>query len=89
MKGLHWANAFGKDVKRIHKRNYSLPKLNTILTTLQSGEALSASARPHILKGEWVGVWECRIAPDWLLIYQITETQIRLFRTGTHADLFE
>ena len=42
-----------------------------------------------MLKGEWKGTWECHIASDWLLIYEVTETEIRLIRTGTHADLFE
>lgn len=25
---------------------------------------------------------------DWLLIYQQTDTDLLLYRTGTHADLF-
>jgi len=31
---------------------------------------------------------QCHIEPDWLLIYDITEKEIRLYRTGTHSDLF-
>jgi mRNA interferase YafQ len=44
--------------------------------------------RPHKLTGEWKGVWECHIEPDWLLIYDVTPTEVLLIRTGTHSDLF-
>ena len=33
--------------------------------------------------------WECHIEPDWRLIYAVTATEVVLFRTGTHADLFD
>jgi mRNA interferase YafQ len=89
MKEVVASNAFKRDIKRLSKRNYPLSKLGHILTLLQTGQSLPPSTRPHILNGEWKGVWECHIAPDWLLIYEITETEISLFRTGTHADLFE
>jgi mRNA-degrading endonuclease YafQ of YafQ-DinJ toxin-antitoxin module len=26
--------------------------------------------------------------PDWLLIYELAETEIVLIRTGSHSDLF-
>jgi mRNA interferase YafQ len=32
---------------------------------------------------------ECHIEPDWLLIYDITDAEVVLLRTGTHSDLFE
>ena len=31
---------------------------------------------------------EVHIAPDWLLIYQHDGDELRLVRTGRHADLF-
>jgi addiction module RelE/StbE family toxin len=43
-------------------------------------------ARP--LKGDWKGYWECHLQADWLLIYKATADEVRLARTGTHADLF-
>ena len=30
---------------------------------------------------------ECHIEPDWLLIYQKTEIEIILVRTGSHSSL--
>jgi len=40
------------------------------------------------LSGEWKGVSECHIDPDWLLIYDVTPDEVLLIRTGTHSDLF-
>ena len=37
----------------------------------------------------WKGVWECHIEPDWLLIYEVTDAEVLLIRTGSHSDLFE
>jgi hypothetical protein len=54
-----------------------------------SWATLAAACRPPPLKGEWKGYWECHVAPDWLLIYKVTNDEVRLARTGTHADLFE
>jgi mRNA interferase YafQ len=56
---------------------------------LRLGTPLPASARPHPLKGEWEGYWECHVAPDWLLIYKHSDIELMLARTGTHSDLFK
>jgi mRNA interferase YafQ len=40
------------------------------------------------LKGAWKGRRDCHIEPDWVLIYRMTEDELRLERTGTHSDLF-
>jgi mRNA interferase YafQ len=89
MKTLVESTAFRKDAKRVHKRSYDIRKLETIIGKLQAGELLPAPNRAHPLKGEWKGYWECHIGPDWLLIYKVTEDEVRLARTGTHADLFK
>jgi len=55
---------------------------------LQSGSRLPARCHPHALRGNWAGHWDCHIEPDWLLLYRITERELVLVRTGTHAELF-
>jgi mRNA interferase YafQ len=50
--------------------------------------SLPEAYRPHPLSGDWKGVLECHIEPDWRLIYQVTPDEITLIRTGTHRDLF-
>ena len=89
MKSLRFASAFRKDLKRIMRRRYPLDDFDTVVTAIRGGERLPASARSHPLKGEWKSYRECQIAPDWLLIYRVTDEEVLLSRTGTHADLFE
>jgi mRNA interferase YafQ len=89
MRTLVESTAFGKDIKRAHKRGYDIRKLAAIINKLQRGETLPPSNRAHPLKGEWKGYWDCHIEPDWLLIYKLTEDELRLARTGTHAELFK
>ena len=89
MKNLELLGAFKKDLKLITKRAYDRDKLDAIVSMLRLDEALPNRARPHKLIGKWKGFWECHVGPDWLLIYNITDTTVILARTGTHADLFE
>ena len=88
MKALRLTTAFKKDLKRITKRGYDRAPLDTIVDLLRLAQPLSTALRDHSLKGEWRGHRECHIAPDWLLIYKTTTTEVILARTGTHADLF-
>lgn len=89
MKPVRFGSAFRKDLKRITRRGYKRDLLDTIVDAIRRGDTLPASLRAHPLKGEWRGHWECHIAPDWLLIYQVSSELVILARTGTHADLFK
>lgn len=89
MKSLDLQRSFRRDLKRITKRGWNRDKLDAIVTMLRTNEPLPASARPHKLTGDWLGFWECHIGPDWLLIYDVSDTTVLLAGTGTHGDLFE
>lgn len=89
MRVLVPSTKYKKDLKRVFKRGWDIEKLGIILKLLQASEPLPTSARPHKLAGEWLGFWECHIAPDWLLIYDVNDSEVLLAATGTHADLFE
>ena len=39
------------------------------------------------MESEWNGYRDAQIEPDWLLIYRVEGDELRLVRTGTHADL--
>lgn len=73
----------------MEKRGKKLEKLRTILEFLMAGDELSARYRDDALKGEWNGYRDAHIEPDWLMIYQVADGELRLARTGTHADLFD
>lgn len=84
-----WSGAFKRDAKRVAKRGKDMAKLREILQLLIDGEILPARYKDHPLKGEWVGWRDAHIEPDWLLIYRVAGNELRLARTGTHADLFD
>jgi mRNA interferase YafQ len=87
---IEYGSVFKKDNKRMVKRGANLGKLNDILSRLMNDEPLPRKNRPHMLSGEWKGFWECHIAPDWLLIYDLDDPEVlALHRMGTHSDLFE
>ncbi len=88
MKALRVSSAFKKDLKRAARRRLRLAKLESIVDTLRAGKALPPAARAHPLKGIWKNYWDCHIEPDWLLIYQVSDDEVLLARTGTHAELF-
>ncbi len=89
MKEIESFGIFRKDLKRIKKRGWNRAKLDAIILALRRDAPLPENARPHILVGEWLGFWECHVAPNWLFIYDVTDTKVVLARTGSHQDLFE
>ncbi len=82
------SGAFRRDVRRAEKRCKDLAKLRTMLSLLIDGKPLPVGCHDHPLKGEWNGYRDAHIEPDWLLIYRVEGDELRLVRTGTHADLF-
>ena len=88
MKTLVVTTQFKRDLKLCKRRHWDLSKLTAVMDLLANGETLSPACRDHPLLGRWIPKRECHIAPDWLLVYETTPTELRLARTGTHADLF-
>ena len=80
---------FRNDLKQLKRRGKEFEDLRATVELIAEHGGLPAGYRPHQLRGEWKGLWECHIEPDWLLIYQVTDAEVVLIRTGTHADLFE
>ncbi len=81
---------FKRDLKTIQRRGYKMELMKEVLYLLANGKPLPPKNRDHALTGNFIGCRECHIAPDWLLIYQISEDNLYLYltRTGTHSDLF-
>jgi len=89
MKAIRRTPQFRRDVKRLRRQGRDLEKLKVALAMLMEGERLAAQYRDHVLVGQYKGTRECHLEPDWLLIYELGETEIVLIRTGAHSDLFE
>ena len=83
-------NQFKKDLKTVQKRGYNLNLLTEVIQLLADGQKLPEKNRDHSLTGNFAGCRECHIAPDWLLIYELSDSDLILYltRTGTHSDLF-
>jgi mRNA interferase YafQ len=88
MQAIRQTPQFKPDVKRVQRQGREADKLKGVLETLVEGEPLAARYRDHVLIRQYKGTRECHLEPDWLLIYELAETEIVLIRTGSHSDLF-
>jgi mRNA interferase YafQ len=88
MKTIRRTSQFKRDVKRMQRQGREVEKLKRVLEALVKAEPLAVKHRDHVLVGQYKGTRECHIDPDWLLIYELGETEIVLIRTGSHSDLF-
>lgn len=82
---------FKQDLKLAKRRGLNIGALREVISILASGKTLDPRFHTHSLDGNYRGFHECHVNPDWLLIYRIDADtkELFLFRTGTHADLFE
>lgn len=88
MRDVRSTGQFKRDTKRMQKRGKDFSRFRSIVDALAAGEALDPRHRDHPLLGGYSGARECHVEPDWLLIYERTESELVLIRTGTHSDLF-
>jgi len=70
-------------------RGRDMEKLKAVIVALCSRQPLPPELRDHALVGEWKGCRDCHVAPDWIIIYERSSDHLILYRTGTHADLFD
>jgi mRNA interferase YafQ len=62
-----------------------------VVGMLLDGIPLPAKYHDHPLKGGRRGYRDCHIQGDWVLIYKINKSVLKLLlsETGTHSDLFK
>lgn len=85
--------AFKTDKKRIKGAGrYDWQKMRELVKALMNDRPLDQQHRDHKLSGEFAGVRECHIEPDWPLIYDkngdLDSGDLTLIRTGSHSELF-
>ncbi|MBO7513932.1 MAG: type II toxin-antitoxin system YafQ family toxin, partial [Fibrobacter sp.] len=73
------------------KRGLDISLLEDVIEKLRLDQPLEAKHRNHELTGNFKGVWECHIQPDWLLLYLKDNgvLVLTLVDTGTHSDIFK
>ena len=84
---VKYSNLFKKDYKLAMKRHMNIDLLDDVIRQIADGKELDKKFKDHELSGNWKGHRECHIQPDWLLIYETTNTEVRLARLGSHSDL--
>jgi mRNA interferase YafQ len=82
------SSRFKKDYKKAKKQHKNISQLEDVICKLAKGEPLSPKFKDHPLTGNVRGYRELHLAPDWLLIYQVTSQELLLARTGSHSELF-
>ena len=68
---LRTTTAFERDLRRVSKQGKDLHKLAPIVNILQAQEHLPARCRPHPLRGNWTGHWDCHVEPDSMLLQKL------------------
>lgn len=80
---------FKKDLKRAAKQGRNINRLRHVLEQLAIPSPLLPEYRDHKLKGVWIDFRECHVEPDWLLIYTISDFELRPVRVGIPSELFD
>lgn len=90
MYSIDYSNRFRKDVKRCAKRGLDIKALRTAVGILAATGSLPLEYKSHKLSGKYAGIWECHIKPDWLMVWEQNDAELKLLflKTGTHSDIF-
>ena len=85
---LQITNQFKKSIGLSFARNLDLSLLFEIVELLAQDKSLPAKNHVHQLKGEYVGILECHIKPNWVLMWKEDRGKLilLLLNTATHSD---
>lgn len=88
---VQFTSQFKRDLKLAKKQNKNLDKLFEVIEILASGGTLDAKYKDHDLIGNYKGIRECHVEPDWILIYELRNEVLvlMLYRIGSHATVFK
>ena len=90
---LEETSQFKRDKKRIKRSGRHDPeRLREVVSLSMNDRTVQARHRDLELSGDYAGVRECHVEPDWLLVYDkvgsIAGGTLKLIRTGSHSELF-
>lgn len=80
---------FINDLSKVRLSDSEFNKMIEYFSLLSNDKPLPPSANDHALSGEYADTREFHIGGDKLVIYLISDNEIRLLRIGTHAQLFK
>jgi len=76
MYSIDYSNRFKKDVKRCAKRGLNIEALRKAVSLLADTGTLPPEYKSHKLSGNYAGLWECHIEPDWLMEIKKTNNHL-------------
>ena len=87
---IDYTNRFKKSLEKGVKRGLDFTLIEEAVALLAETGKLPASYKPHKLHGNYEGIWECHITPDWLMLWLQDDDKLTLLflDNGTHSDLF-
>ena len=85
---LKYSKSFLKDYKKLSNGDKDLT--DAVLNKLIDGEPLEPRRKDHALKGKLIGLRDCHVKPDLVLIYKIDEGILILtaVRISNHSNAF-
>ena len=86
---IKFTGQFKRDLKQAKKQNRNLDKLFEVINNLAEGNTLGEKYRDHELAGNYKGVRECHIEPDWLLMYEIKVADSYAISLGNALGTFQ
>jgi mRNA interferase YafQ len=86
---INFANQFKKDFVLCEKQNLDLKLIEEAVKILASTGKLPEEYKPHKLKGNFAGIWECHITNNWLMTWLQEDDKLTLLflSTGSHSYL--
>jgi mRNA interferase YafQ len=89
MRQIVHTSQFKRDYRKRSRERGLDELLMNVIDLLSAGNPLPPKLRDHPLKGGYAGCRECHLKPDLLLIYVLTQDELRLVRLGSHSELFD
>lgn len=88
MKMVVQTKTFKKNIKRYRHNQKIKETLKIVVRLLLENQTLPQPYKDHTLKGKYVGIRECHLQPDTLLLYKLHNDTLILMAIGSHSDLF-
>lgn len=90
MLNLKSVSQFKKDMKKYKHKKSVVDELDVVIPLLIGRKKLPEKYKDHALFGCYIGMRECHVKPDTLLIYSVDEEMRTLYleRIGSHSELF-
>jgi mRNA interferase YafQ len=90
MRTIQQTSQYKRDLKRSQNSgNHPAQELRNVLELLATDQPLPEKNKDHALSQNWKDHRECHIKPDLLLVYKLPDEEtLRLFRLGSHSEIF-